>query len=119
VRIAVVGHGEVSLPAERFTLDQLDRVEAWGPERIVVAGGDGTIAPCAALAGRLGVPLAVVPLGTANDFARAHGLPLDVRVARELAAWGVRTRPLELGRLADGRPFVNVASAGLAPLAAR
>jgi diacylglycerol kinase family enzyme len=119
VRIAVVGHGEVSLPAERFTLDELDRVAAWAPERIVVAGGDGTIAPCAALSGRLGVPLAVVPLGTANDFARAHGLPLDVRVARELALWGVRTRPLELGRLSDGRPFVNVASAGLAPLAAR
>jgi diacylglycerol kinase family enzyme len=119
VRIAVVGHGEVSLPAHRFTLAELDRVRTWGPERIVAAGGDGTIAPCAALAGRLGVPLAVVPLGTANDFARAHGLPLNPLVARELARWGTRTVPLELGRLADGRPFVNVASAGLAPLAAR
>jgi diacylglycerol kinase (ATP) len=120
VRIALVGHGEVSLPgAERFALEALDRVAAWRPERIVVAGGDGTIAPCADLAGRLGVPLAVVPSGTANDFARAHGLPLDVRVARELARWGTRTVPLELGRLAGGRPFVNVASAGLAPLAAR
>ena len=32
---------------------------------------------CAELAGRLGVPLAVIPTGTANDFARASELPLD------------------------------------------
>ena len=51
------------------------QVEAWGPERIAVAGGDGTIGSVAELAGRLGVPLAVIPTGTANDFARAHELP--------------------------------------------
>ena len=65
------------------------------------------------------MPLAVLPTGTANDFARAYGLPGDPREAAELAADGERTRPLELGRLADGRPFVNVASAGLASVAAR
>jgi diacylglycerol kinase (ATP) len=61
----------------------------------------------------------VFPTGTANDFARAYGLPSDPREAAELAADGTDTRPLELGRLADGRPFVNVASAGLASVAAR
>ena len=91
----------------------------WGPDRIVVAGGDGTIGPVAALAGRLGVPLAVIPAGTANDFARAHGLPSDPVDAAELAASGTSLEALELGRLADGRPFVNVASAGLASVAAR
>ena len=39
--------------------------------------------------------------------------------AASLAAHGTETRNLELGRLADGRPFVNVASAGLAAKAAR
>jgi diacylglycerol kinase (ATP) len=91
----------------------------WGPDRIAVAGGDGTIGPAAALAGRLGVPLAVIPAGTANDFARAHGLPDDPVEAAALAATGTATRELELGRLADGHPFVNVASAGLASVAAR
>ena len=41
---------------------------AWEPDRLVVAGGDGTIGPVAELAGRLDVPLAVIGAGTANDF---------------------------------------------------
>ena len=51
--------------------DGLEQAAAWGPDRVVVAGGDGTIGPVAELAGRLGVPLGVIPTGTANDFARA------------------------------------------------
>jgi diacylglycerol kinase family enzyme len=65
------------------------------------------------------VPLAVIPMGTANDFARAAELPLDPEQTCVLAATGRQLRPLELGRLADGHPFVNVASAGLASAAAR
>ncbi len=99
--------------------DELERAAAWGPDRLAVAGGDGTIGPMAELAGRLDVPLAVLPAGTANDFARAYGLPGDPREAAALAVEGEHTRPLELGRLADARPFVNVASAGLASVAAR
>jgi diacylglycerol kinase family enzyme len=89
------------------------------PDRLVVAGGDGTIGPVADLAGRLGVPLAVLPAGTANDFARANGLPADPEEAATLAVRGSALRRLDLGRLADGRAFVNVASAGLAATAAR
>jgi diacylglycerol kinase (ATP) len=104
---------------EVLGIDELDRVAGLQPDRVAVAGGDGTIGPVAELAGRLGVPLAVIPAGTANDFARAHGLPTDRRRAAELAVTGTATEPLELGRLASGRPFVNVASAGLASVAAR
>lgn len=99
--------------------EDLERAAAWGADRLAVAGGDGTIGPVAELAGRLDVPLAVLPTGTANDFARAYALPGDPLEAAQLAAEGTETRPLELGRLADGRPFVNVASAGLASVAAR
>jgi diacylglycerol kinase (ATP) len=97
----------------------VEALAASGPDRIAVAGGDGTIGPVAAVAGRIGAPLAVIPTGTANDFARAHGLPEDPVAAARLAATGTRAEPFELGRLADGRPFVNVASAGLASHAAR
>lgn len=89
------------------------------PERVAVAGGDGTLGGAADVAARLGVPLAVIPTGTANDYARATELPSGLEAACELAATGTRTRPMELGRLADGTPFVNVASAGLAAAAAR
>jgi len=99
--------------------EELERVAAWEPDRLAVAGGDGTVGPVAELAGRLDVPLAVLPAGTANDFARAYGVPVDLREAAALAVESAHTRPLELGRLADGRPFVNVASAGLASVAAR
>jgi diacylglycerol kinase (ATP) len=110
---------DVMPEAEIFDIVEADRIVAYAPERLVVAGGDGTIAAFAALAGWLGVPLAVVPAGTANDFASAHGLPEDLREAAELAATGTYTRTLDLGHLADGQPFVNVASAGLASVAAR
>jgi diacylglycerol kinase (ATP) len=99
--------------------EDLEGLAAGGPERMAVAGGDGTIGPVAEIAGRIGAPLAVIPTGTANDFARAHGLPADPIEAAELAVTAQATAGLELGRLADGRPFVNVASAGLASVAAR
>ena len=103
--------------AEVFGLDELRRIA--DVDRIVVSGGDGTIAPVAERAGELGVPLAVIPGGTANDFARANGIPPDPRAAAELATSGSALRALELGRLSTGRPFVNVASAGLSSIAGR
>jgi len=98
---------------------ELETVAADPPERLVVASGDGTVALVADLAARLDVPLAVIPSGTANDFARANGLPQDPREAAALAVTGSELRRLELGRLGDDRPFVNVASVGLASVAAR
>lgn len=117
--LAVLRDGGAEAAGFDCTDEDLQRAAEWEPDRLAVAGGDGTIGAVAELAGRLDVPLAVIPTGTANDFARAYGLPADPREAAALAATGERTRPLELGRLADDRPFVNVASAGLASVAAR
>jgi diacylglycerol kinase (ATP) len=100
-----------------FGLDERDDAVALGPDRMVVAGGDGSVGFAAEAAARAGVPLAVVPVGTANDFARAVGIPLDLAGACRVAAEGRETRMLELGWMRD-RPFVNIASAGLAPIAA-
>jgi diacylglycerol kinase (ATP) len=84
-------------------------------DRIVVASGDGGVAPAAAAAARAGVPLAVIPLGTANDFARGQGLPDGLDAAARLAALGTTLRPLDIGWIGSSeRPFVNAASAGLA-----
>lgn len=93
---------------------------AGDPDRIVVAGGDGSIGPAALCAAQLGVPLAVIATGTANDFARAKDLPLDdleaaCALARDPAA---RSRHADLG-MAGERPFVNAAAAGLSVAAAR
>jgi diacylglycerol kinase family enzyme len=102
----------------RFELDRCDEAAGCEPERIAVAGGDGSVACAAEVAGEAGVPLAVIPVGTANDFARSLELPSEVEQACRLAVEGTQTRRLDLGRM-DERPFVNASSAGLSPVAAR
>lgn len=107
---------------DQFGIDDGDGAATSGAERVVVAGGDGSIGCAAASAARAGVPLAVVPVGTANDFARTLDLPRDFRAAAALAARGEGMRALDLAWLeADGarRPFLNAASVGLSPVAAR
>ena len=103
----------------RFDIRELERAAEWGPDRLVVAGGDGSIAGAAAAAGAAGIPLAVVPAGTANDFADRLGLPTELSAACELAVRGGSLRELKLGWINQERPFVNVASAGLPAPAAR
>jgi diacylglycerol kinase (ATP) len=103
---------------EPFEVGEAERAAAAGCDRLAVAGGDGSIAPAAAAAGAAGIPLAVIPAGTANDFARRMGLPADLAAACRLAVCGESLRELELGWIEE-RPFVNVASAGLPGPAAR
>jgi YegS/Rv2252/BmrU family lipid kinase len=79
---------------------------------VIVAGGDGTLSGAAPALVAAGKPLGVLPLGTANDLARTLGLPLDPLRAADVIAAG-RTRRIDLGT-ANGKPFFNVASLGLA-----
>jgi len=75
---------------------------AAGARMVVAAGGDGTVRACAhALAGTQ-VPLAIVPLGTANLAARALGVPTGTGGALA-AAFGGDERRIDLAaaRLAD------------------
>jgi len=72
-----------------------------GASLVFAAGGDGTVRACAeALAGS-GVPMAVVPLGTANLTARALGVPARPDRAVE-AGFGGRDRTIDLGRVEGG-----------------
>jgi diacylglycerol kinase family enzyme len=68
---------------------------AAGARMVVAAGGDGTVRACAhALAGTR-VPLAIVPLGTANLAARALGVPPGTRGALA-AVFGGQERRIDL-----------------------
>lgn len=85
---------------------------------IIVCGGDGTVASAALGVLETGLPLGILPLGTANDLARTLSLPMDLRAAAEVIARG-RTRRIDVG-LVNGQAFFNVASVGLsAELAGR
>ena len=82
---------------------------------LLVGGGDGTIGAVAGLlaevpSGRRPV-LGVLPLGTANDFARTLDLPAAVPAAITVLATG-KVVDIDLGQ-ANGLPFLNVASLGL------
>jgi diacylglycerol kinase family enzyme len=84
---------------------------AAGARLVVAAGGDGTVRSCAhALAGHE-VPLAIVPLGTANLAARALGLPRRLDEVLRVAFRG-RERRIDLAE-ADGMPYAAMAGIGL------
>ena len=87
-----------------------------GAERIIAGGGDGTINAVAnALIGdgetRPAADLGIFPLGTANDFARGLGLPIDDLVECLRIACTRESRPIDVGVM-NNRFFVNVASIG-------
>jgi diacylglycerol kinase family enzyme len=94
------------------------RAVAAGAGLVFAAGGDGTVRACAEALAGTGVPLAIVPLGTANLTARALGVPGRADRALE-AGFGGRDRAIDLGRLeeagadAGGTVFTAMAGIGL------
>jgi diacylglycerol kinase family enzyme len=113
-RLAAPGHD-----VETYTLDDVDAAAGSGADRVVVAGGDGSIGCVFAACASTGASLAILPAGTANDFARAIGIPADFDAAIEVAADPDARHRRVWGATLDGHPFVNVASIGLAVNAAR
>ncbi len=99
--------------------DLAKRCRDEGIARVVVAGGDGSIAPAAWVALRATLPLAIVPTGTANSLARWLGLPVRSTDAVALATGqSHRLQSVELAEAA-GQPFVNLAATGLSVLASK
>ena len=103
---------------EPFPVDEPEAAAASRPDRLVVASGDGNVARVAEAAADARIPLAVVPSGTANDFARSMGIPRGLEAAARLAARGWRTRRIDLAHT-SARPFLNTAAAGLSVPALR
>jgi YegS/Rv2252/BmrU family lipid kinase len=86
------------------------RTAAEQGETVVAVGGDGLVGSLAgALRGKAGA-LAIVPSGRGNDFARVLKIPTEPREAARVAVDGAE-RVVDLG-LANGRPFVGIASLG-------
>src|SRR5262245_27603504 len=84
-----------------------------GAELVVAVGGDGTVRGCAEGLAGTGVPLGVVPHGTANLHARTLGIPRQVRCALAVVlGTGSVDRVIDLA-VADGVPFTAMAGMGL------
>ncbi len=78
---------------------------------IFAAGGDGTVRACAQALAGTEVPLAILPLGTANLAARALGVPPGL-AAGLATGFGGRERRIDLAA-ADGIIFAAMAGIGL------
>ncbi|WP_449102704.1 lipid kinase YegS [Pseudomonas extremaustralis] len=93
--------------AQRLVHEALDD----GYTHLIAGGGDGTlrdVAEAMALA-KTDASLVLMPLGTANDFAKAAGVPLDP--AQALAPLDVPPKAIDLGQV-GGQIFLNMATGG-------
>lgn len=80
---------------------------------ILIAGGDGTVDTVVNNMKELNIklPIGILPVGTANDFAKYIGMPQDVEEACEKILTS-EPRKLDIGKIND-KHFINVASTGL------
>jgi diacylglycerol kinase family enzyme len=98
---------EVKPDAIDSTVRQLVKT---GAKRILVAGGDGTIATAACALLDTSTELAILPGGTLNHFARDLGISTVAAEAVELAV-RPETRKVDVG-VVNGRVFLNTSSVG-------
>nr|WP_017479497.1 lipid kinase YegS [Pseudomonas sp. PAMC 26793] len=93
--------------AQRF----VDQALADGYTRLIAGGGDGTLRDVAEAMARAKTEasLVLMPLGTANDFARAAGVPLEPEQALDLL--DAPARAIDLGEV-GGQIFLNMATGG-------
>jgi diacylglycerol kinase (ATP) len=84
---------------------------------IIAAGGDGAVATVIKSMPDRGVPLAILPLGTANNIARSHKITDDV--SELVKGWALdRFERLDVGVVAGAfgeRPFVEAVGLGVLP----
>ncbi|MEI4273222.1 phosphatase PAP2 family protein [Klenkia sp. LSe6-5] len=102
----------VEIDDEHSVTDVLEEAVRAGARALGVAGGDGSVAAAAAVALAHGLPLAVLPAGTLNHFARDVGVATPVEAARAVEAGdGVLVDVAAV----NGVPFLNTASIGSYP----
>jgi diacylglycerol kinase family enzyme len=82
-------------------------------DAVIAAGGDGTVSAVAAGLAGTAMPLAVLPLGTLNHFAKDLAMPLKLGDAVRAIRDGAN-EPVDVGEV-NGRVFINNSSIGLYP----
>jgi YegS/Rv2252/BmrU family lipid kinase len=97
----------------RDLTDVVARALDKGPDLLILGGGDGTISGLVDQMVGHDVVLGVIPLGTANSFARTLGIPMDVEGAVEVIRAG-RPRRIDLGMI-DKDYYANCAAMGISP----
>lgn len=80
---------------------------------ILIAGGDGTVDNVVNYIKNndIDIPIAILPTGTANDFAKFINMPMEIEKACKQIL-NSKVKEIDLGKIND-KYFVNVASMGL------
>ncbi|WP_165789488.1 diacylglycerol/lipid kinase family protein [Billgrantia endophytica] len=112
--LGAVGLDDLSVRDIADTAWEQDVMEG---DRVLVAGGDGSVNRVAVVCVERNASLGVLPSGTANDFARNLDLPDDPRELCQLIASG-QTADVDVAWI-NGRMFLNVAHIGLGTVPAR
>src|SRR4051812_42557062 len=82
-----------------------------GVDVVAAAGGDGTVNEVVNGLDGYDVPLGIIPLGTANDFARQVGIPPDPDHAMDVI---LQRKPKRFDTASlNGRRFLNVSTGGV------
>lgn len=102
---------------DRDTMSTVIRDHMSTVDLVIIGGGDGTLNTAVQSLVDTGLPLGILPLGTANDLARTLKLPSSPLAAAEIILQS-RTRFLDLG-VVNGHLFFNVASIGFSADLAR
>jgi YegS/Rv2252/BmrU family lipid kinase len=104
---------DVTVTAPHSPIEVAPWIEAHAHEgeAVIVAGGDGSLNAVAPALLKTGLPLGILPTGTANDLARTLGIPAAIEGAADVIAAG-HQRQIDLGEV-NGHYFFNVASIGL------
>jgi diacylglycerol kinase (ATP) len=99
------------LPAPEHVGEWRERLQKADYDVILAGGGDGTLHQIVNLVADWKRPLGILPLGTANDFARSVGVPLELDAAI-LAVAKQHLSLVDLG-FVNGVYFLNAAHLGL------
>lgn len=91
--------------------NHLKRLVRAGARRVAVAGGDGTVARAVPELAYTETALAILPLGTFNNFAAALNIPRDLHAALRLL-WEGSVSEVDLGEV-NGNFYTEAAGAGL------
>ncbi len=102
---------ESHLFPKKHPIPDMIRTRAADADCVIIGGGDGTLNSAVPALLECGLPLGILPLGTANDLARTLGIDMDPLSAATIISRGY-TRELDLGE-ANGHLFWNVANIGL------
>ncbi len=90
--------GIEAVPPEGEATDESIAAAAADADMLILGGGDGTLNHFAEAAVAAGLPVGILPLGTANDLARTLGIPADPASACAIIAEG-GTRRIDLGEV--------------------